>query len=125
MPPLVWLALLYVIASVVYFSYLRSFLLARRHEKISRELNPQYPTVAVLEFGEAQVLIKTNLNENTEELAYDKIVRVKETREDILLYRHQRLFYHLDKASFTQGTLADFLVFIQGKCPGSKFSLIK
>ena len=105
--------------------YLRNWLGARRYERMNQELHPGITPQVSWHFYADHATAQSNLSEKIERIDYDNVIRVKETKEDFLLFRRMRLFYHLEKAGFNLGEAADFGVFLQEKIPSAKFQLKK
>jgi len=125
MPVTSIIALIYVALMIVYVFFLRSWLAARRYEKVNGELYPGKTPQVTWHFYEDHVTAQSNLSETIEQVEYSGIIRVKETKTHFLLFRRMRLFYHLDKAGFEQGDKGEFAAFLQEKIPDAVFQLKK
>ena len=122
-PTASWLSLCYILLAAAYFLRLRSWLGARRYEKVNDELHPGRTQEIIFSFYEDHGQAVSNLSAEPERAEYISIIRVKETKEHLLLFRRQRLFYHLDKAGFEKGDSKAFIAFLQEKIPSAQFHL--
>lgn len=122
-PAASWLSLCYILLAAAYFLWLRSWLGARRYEKVQDELHPGRTHEITFSFYEDHGEAVSNLSAQPERAEYASIIRVKETGEHFLLFRRQRLFYHLDKAGFEKGDSKAFAAFLQEKIPSAQFQL--
>lgn len=113
----------YAIYLLIDCLWLRSFLAARRFEKRTQELYPGQTQELIIHAFEDHMEAATNLTEQTERIDYGCIIRVKETKELILLFRKQRLFYQLEKDGFEQGSVPEFIAFLKEKIPAAKFNV--
>lgn len=123
LPFIGWFSLAYAIYKIIDCLWLRCFLAARRFEKKMQELYPNQTQQLTIHAFEDHMETATNLTEQTEQMDYGCIIRVKETKELILLFRKQRLFYQLEKAGFEQGSAPEFIAFLKGKIPAAKFNV--
>lgn len=113
----------YAIYLLIDCLWLRSFLAARRFEKRTQELYPGQTQELIIHAFEDHMEAATNLTEQTEQIDYGCIIRVKETKGLILLFRKQRLFYQLEKDGFEQGSAPEFIAFLKEKIPAAKFNV--
>jgi len=120
-----WLAPVYIVFLNVYVLWLRNDWGARRYEKIQGELYPGKMLELKWRIFADHMEASNSVSEQMERAEYASIIRVKETKEQILMFRRQRLFYHLDKAGFEKGDAAAFIAFLKEKIPNAKFQLRK
>jgi len=125
LPFIGWFSLAYAIYLIIDCLWLRCFLAARRFEKRMQELYPDQTQQLTIHAFEDHMEAATSLTEQTEQIDYGCIIRVKETKELILLFRKQRLFYQLEKTGFEQGSAPEFIAFLKEKIPAAKFNVKK
>lgn len=125
LPFIGWFSLAYAIYLIIDCLWLRCFLAARRFEKRTQELYPGQTQQLTIHAFEDHMEAATNLTEQTEQIDYGCIIRVKETKELILLFRKQRLFYQLEKDGFEHGSSDEFIAFLKEKIPTAKFNVKK
>ena len=92
------LCLVYLALMTGYVFFLRNWLGARRYERVNREMHPGKIPGVTWHFYEEYAQAQSVFSENAERVEYENIIRVKETKTDLLLFRKMKRFYHLDKA---------------------------
>lgn len=94
-------------------------LIVRRQLKRMEEMG-KADTRIDFAFHDDCLLIQASTEEKEENTAYDRIVRVQETKNLLLIWRRQRLYYFIEKATLSGGTEKELIAFLKEKNPEIK-----
>lgn len=87
---------------------------AYRRNEVMYQTQPR----VVVDFSEDQLQVCNEGSHSTLRFSYDKIERIKETKNLYLFTLPEQLIVMVQKQSFVTGQPADFVPFLKQKCPG-------
>lgn len=97
--------------------YFRPWMVAGKHLKDEIQFDGTESVESVTRFGDE---LQDETKSQSVRVSYDKIETIHIAKYVIILTDTRKMAFILDKNGFTKGTLADFLSFIQEKCPQLK-----
>ena len=96
--------------AIRFFTYIRTVKIVLKRDAEMHDNEILIEAIATNEF-----IQNTASNGSVIKLEYDKIKRVTQTKEFILLLSKAKLIYIFKKDAFTKGTPEDFIVFLKNK----------
>lgn len=104
------------------FPIIRLYILASKQQKQFMSLYNEIPE-SITHFYDDRIVSTSLTNKSEITVEYDKIVKLKQTRNLYLIVIKEKLFLTVDKNSFEKGTCEEFEKFIVSKAVNAKNKL--